>query len=158
MQVFKTGKMLFWTNEIKSWAFNVAFAIILYLCFRQYSSMGTENISIGLAVLLVLKIEETLTPYHITEIKFDEQRNLLILNLYSPMSGDKTKEYKLEQVRSELIHHSGIRKLLYSSVTLKVLMTYRGMFKINSRYGFSPSTLTSIDKTLKLLNASYATT
>ena len=78
----------------------------------------------------------------------------MIFKLYSPMSGEKIKKYELKVVRSELRHHSGITKLLSSAVTLNLLLTPKDMFRINSRYGFSSKALTSIDNTLKSLNAS----
>ena len=157
MQVFKTDRKLFWTNELKNWALTIVFATTLYYVFWLFSSPTTDNLLVGIVVLFLLKIAETLTPYHVTAIEIDRQTNHVTFKLYSLMSGDKVRKYELRQVRSELILHSGIAKLLSSPVTLKVLLMPKDTFRITSRYGFSRETLISVDNVLKSLSASVAT-
>ena len=137
MQVFRTDRKLFWTNELKSWALIIVFATALLFGFQLFSSTKTDNLLVGIFVLFLIKIADTITQYHVTEIEIDKLRNEMIFKLYSPMSGEKIKKYELKVVRSELRHHSGITKLLSSAVTLNLLLTPKDMFRINSRYGFS---------------------
>jgi hypothetical protein len=156
MQVFKADKNLFWTNELKSWALILVFVTILYFIFRILSTT-TDDLFVGIFVVFLLKAADTLTPYHVTAIEIDRKTNQLTFKLYSLISGKKVKRYELKQVRSELIYHSGIVRLLSSPVTLKVWLVPKGMFRITSRYGFSQETLTSVNNALKSLSASVTT-
>jgi hypothetical protein len=157
MQIFKTDKKNFLANELKSWLWTLAFATLLYFGFQQFLSVTHDKLIIGVVVLLLLKIGDTLTQYHVTEIQVDKQKNELTFLLNSIMSGEKVKKYELGQASSELIHNSGLTKLLSSPVTLKIFLTTKDTFRINNRYGFSTKTLTSVDNTLKSLSNSIAT-
>ena len=157
MQVYKANRKIFWTNELKSWFLTFAFAVALYYCVKLFSSVSAENLMVGFAVILLLKIADVVTPYRVTEIGIDAQKDQMKFKLYSLLSGDKVKTYELRQVSSELVHYSGLAKLLSSPLTLKVFLTSSDMFRISSRYGFSAKTLASVDNTLKALSTSNAT-
>lgn len=153
MQVFKTDRKLFWTNQLKSWALTIVFATALYFVLRLFSSASTDNLLVGVVILFLLKISDTFTPYHVTAIEIDRQTNQLIFKLYRFISGDKVRKYELSQARSELVYHSAIANAVSSPVTLKILLSSKDTFRINSRYGFSKETLTSVDKAMKLTDA-----
>lgn len=157
MQIFKTDKNIFWANELKSWLWTLAFATLLYFGFQQFLSVTNNKLIIGVVILLLFKIGDTLTQYHVTEIQVDSQKKQLTFILNSIMSGEKVKRYELGQVRSELIHNSWLTKLLSSPFTLKIFLVPKDMFRINNRYGFSTKTLVSVDNTLKSLDNSIST-
>jgi len=149
MQFFKIDRKIFWTNELKSWFITFAFAAAISFGVQLFSSISVENLMVGLVVIFLLKIADLVTPYRVTEIGIDTQKDQLTFRLYSPMSGDKIKTYELRQASSELVYHAGLTKLLSSPLTLKIFLMPKDMFRINSRYGFSTQTLASVDKTLK---------
>jgi|SRR6185312_14858811 len=149
MQVFKTDKKLFWANELKSWLYKFAFAALLYFGLKYFSSLTNDNIIIGVVVILLLKLADTLTQYHVREIQIDEQKKQMTLILNSRMSGEKIKKYELEQATSELKNNLGLTQYLSSPFTLKIFLKPKDTFVISNRYGFSLDTLTSVDKILK---------
>jgi len=61
------------------------------------------------------------------------------------MSGEKNKNYNLQQTHSEIIKTSKLNTFLNSDLILKIYLPDKKFFKIGSRYGFSPSTLETID-------------
>lgn len=149
MQVFKTDKKLFWANELKSWLWTFAFAALLYFGLKYFSSLTNDNIIVGVVVILLLKLADTLTQYHVREIQIDGQNNQMTVILNSKMSGEKIKQYELRQATSELINNSGLTRYLSSPFTLKVFLKPKDTFVISNRYGFTLETLTSVDKILK---------
>lgn len=151
MHVFKTDKKFFWINELKSWLWTFVFAALLYFGLKQFSSLTNDNIIVGVIVILLLKIADTFTQYHIIEIQIDGQKQQLTLVLKSILSGEKIKQYALGQVTSELISHSSLTRYLSSPFTLKIFLKPKDAFIISNRYGFTLETLTSVDKTLKLM-------
>lgn len=150
MQVFKTDIKIFWANELKSWLWTFAFAAFLFFVFRYFFALTNDNISVGVVVIFLMKLADTLTQYHVKEIQIDEQKKQMTVILNSVMSGEKIKQYELGQVTSELITNSGLTKYLSSSFTLKIFLNPKDTFKLSNRYGFTIETLTSVDKTLKL--------
>ena len=149
MQVFKTDKKLFWANELKSWLWTFAFAALLYFGLKYFSSLTNDNIIVGVFVILLLKLADTLTQYHVKEIHIDEQKKEMTVILNSRMSGEKIKKYELEKATSELINSSGLTRYLSSPFTLKVFLKPKDTFIISNRYGFTLETLTSVNKILK---------
>ena len=149
MQVFKTDKRFFWTNELISWVWTFAFAALLYFGIKLFSSLTNENILVGVFVILLLKLGDSLTQYHVIEIQIDEQNKQMTLILNSIMSGEKIKKYELRQASSELINNSGLTRYLSSPFTLKIFLNPKDTLVIGNRYGFKLDTLTSVDKVLK---------
>jgi hypothetical protein len=149
MQVFKTDKKLFWANELKSWLWTFAFAASLYYGLKYFSSLANENIIIGVVALLLLKLADALTQFHVREIQIDKQKKEMTVILNSRMSGEKIKIYGLEQASSELIHNSGLTRYLSSPYTLKVFLKTKETLVISNRYGFTLDTLTSVHQALK---------
>src|SRR5688572_17181653 len=123
MQVYKANSKIFWTNELKSWFLSFAFAVALYYCVKLFPSVLAENLMVGFAVILLLKIADVVTPYRVTEIAIDTQKDQMKFKLYSLLSGYKIKTYELRQISSELVRHSELMKLLSSPLTLKVFLT-----------------------------------
>lgn len=157
MQIFKADKNVFWVNELGSWLLTLASAALIYFGLQQFLLIPNDRLVIAVVVLLFIKIGDTLTQYHVTEIQVDSQEKQVIFILNSIVSGQKVKRYSLEQVRSELIRNSGITKVLSSSSTLKIFLVPKDMFRINNRYGFTTKILSSVDDTLKSLHNSVAT-
>jgi hypothetical protein len=153
MLTFKTDKKLFWTNELKSWLWTFAFAALLYLGLKQFSSLSSDTIMVGVVVIILLKLGDTLTQYHVREIQIDEQKNEMTFILNSRMTGQKRKIYGLEQTTSELINNSGLSKFFSSPFTLKIFLKPNDTFVISNRYGFTLDTLTSVDNILKSMKA-----
>ncbi len=151
MHVFKTDKDKFRTNELKSWLWTFAFAGLIYFAWKYFFSFTNDNLIVGVSVVLLLKLGDTLTQYHVREIKIDEDQRLITVLLNSRMSGEKIKIYELEHVTSELKIKSGLTKYLFSSYILKIYLNPKNTFVISNRYGFSLETLTSLDKVLKSL-------
>jgi hypothetical protein len=149
MQVFKIDKKLFWTNELKSWLWTFAFAALSYFGLKYFSSFANDNIIVGVVVILLLKLADTLTQYHVKEIQIDGQKKQLTVILNSRMSGEEIKSYELAQATSELINNSGLTKYLSSPFTLKLFLNPKDTFVISNRFGFTLETLTSLDKILK---------
>jgi len=149
MQVFKTDNKLFWANELKNWLWTFAFASFLYFGLKYFSSLTNDNIIFGVIVILLLKLADNLTQYHVREIQIEGQKKEMTVILNSRMSGEKIKIYGLEQATSELIKNSGLTRYLSSPFTLKVFLKPKDTFTISNRYGFTLDTLTSLDKVLK---------
>jgi len=149
MQVFKTDKKLFKANELKSWLWTFAFAVLLYFGLKYFFSLTNDNIIVGVVVIFLLKLADTLTQYHVSEIQIDEQKKQMTVILNSIMSGEKIKGYELGQATSELINNSGLTRYLSSPFTLKVILKPKDTFVIGDRYGFTLDTLTLVDKVLK---------
>ena len=149
MQVFKTDNKLFWANELKSWLWTFASAALLYFGLKYFSSLTNDNIIVGVVVVLLLKLADTLTQYHVREIQINGQKKEMTVILNSRMSGEIIKIYGIEQATSELISNSGLRRYLSSPFTLKVFLKPKDTFIISNRYGFTLDTLTSVDKILK---------
>ena len=149
MQVFKTDKKLFWANELKSWLRTFAFAVLLYFGLKYFYSLTNDNIIIGFVVILLLKLSDSLTQYHVREIQIDAQKKQMNVILNSRMSGEKIKKYELDQATSELVNNIGLTKYLSSPFILKIFLKPKDTFLISNRYGFSLDTLTSVDQMLK---------
>jgi hypothetical protein len=150
MQVFKTDKKIFWANELKSWLWPFAFAAFLFFVFRYLFALPNDNIRVGIVVIFLMKLADTLTQYHVREIQIDEQKKQMTVILNSVMSGKKIKQYELGQVTSNLITNSGLTKYFSSPFTLKIFLNPKDTFRLSNRYGFTLETLTLVDNTLKL--------
>jgi hypothetical protein len=149
MQVFKTDTKLYWTNELKSWAWTTIIGILLVVVLKLYYSLSQDKLLVGIAVIFILKLGDTLTRFHVKEIKIDTQTNQLIFILNSIMSGQKNRIYTLQQATSEITHNSALAKVLYSPLTLKIFLPPKVGFRINGRYGFSANTLQEVNNALK---------
>ena len=145
MQVYKTEKKSYLTNELKSWLLTMVIALILFLVFKLFFSLSEDKILLGIVVLFLLKLGDTLTQYHVTEIRLDANSNQITFILNNIMSGEKNKNYNLQQTHSEIIKTSKLNTFLNSDLILKIYLPDKKLFKIGSRYGFSPSTLETID-------------
>lgn len=150
MHVFKTDNKLYLTNELKCWAWTILFLILLVVIFKFYYSLPQNKLLFGIIVIFLLKLGDTLTRFHVKEIKIDTQSKQLIFILNSIMAGQKNRIYDLQQATSEITHNSTLAKVLYSPITLKILLPPKGGFRINGRYGFSANTLKEINNALKL--------
>ncbi|NNV54946.1 hypothetical protein [Limnovirga soli] len=153
MQFFKTNKKYFWSNELKSWLWTIAFAALVYFVLNYFYSITRDNFIIGVVVIFLRKLGDILTQYHVSEIQIDGQKKEMILILNSRMSGEKIKIYGIEQITSELIHYSGWKRYLYSPFTLNIFLNPKDKFVITNRFGFTLDTLTSVDKILKSTKA-----
>jgi hypothetical protein len=149
MQVYKADIKKFWFNEVKSWLWTLLLATIVYIIYYRLSPGNHDKLIIGIIILLLLKTGNLFTQYRVTEIEADEKNNQLSIVLKSFMSGEKVKKYELAQVRSELIHNSGLKKLLMSPGVLILFLSPTDTFHITHRYGFSPETLAAINNTLR---------
>jgi hypothetical protein len=156
MQTFKTDKKIFWISELKSWFWTFVFATFLYFGFKLFLSLTTDIIYVGVIVIFLTKLADTLTQYHLVEIQIDGQNNQLLFVLNSIMSGEKIKRYELGQATSELINNSGLTKYLSSPFTLNIFLRPKDNFKITNRYGFSLATLASVDKAINLKDRNSA--
>lgn len=157
MQVFKTDKKIFGISELKSWFWTFAFAALLYFGFKLFLPVPNDSVFIGVIVILLIKLADTLTQYRLVEIQIDGQNNQLIFVLNSIMSGEKIKRYELGQATSELVNNSALTKYLSSPFTLKIFLRPKDIFRITNRYGFSLATLTSVDNAINLKDSNYAT-
>jgi len=153
MQVYKTEKKSYLTNELKSWLLTMVIALILFLVFKLFFSLSEDKILLGIVVLFLLKLGDTLTQYHVIEIRLDANSNKITFILNNIMSGEKNKNYNLQQTHSEIIKTSKLNTFLNSDLILKIYLPDKKFFKIGSRYGFSPSTLETIDSSLKKLKS-----
>ena len=153
MQVYKTEKKSYLTNELKSWLLTMVIALILFLVFKLFFSLSEDKILLGIVVLFLLKLGDTFTQYHVTEIRLDANSNQITFILNNIMSGEKNKNYNLQQTHSEIIKTSKLNTFLNSDLILKIYLPDKKFFKIGSRYGFSPSTLETIDSSLKKLKS-----
>ena len=115
--------------------------------------MTHDKLVIGVIVLLLLKIGDTLTQYHVTEIHIDSESNQLTFMLNSIMSGEKTKQYKLEKATSDLKNNSGVTKYFASPYSLKIFLKPKDTFSLSNRYGFSFETLKQVDRSIKNKNS-----
>jgi hypothetical protein len=149
MRVFKTDKKTFWINELKSWLWDIAFAALLYLGCKYFTALTNDNIIIVAFVILLIKLGDTLTQYHVREIRIDKQQQQMTTVLHSPMSGEKIKQYDLSQVASALSNNSGLAKYLSSPFTLHIFLNPKNTLKLTNRYGFTLATLQSVDAALK---------
>ncbi len=150
MQIFKIDKKNYWINELKSWLWDIAFAALLYLGCKYFTTLTDDNIVIVAAVILLIKLGDTLTQYHVNEIRIDGEKQQMTVILHSPMSGEKIKQYDVSQVTSTLSNNSGLTKYLSSPFTLHIFLNPKDTLKLTNRYGFTLATLQSVDETLKL--------
>ena len=148
MQVFKTDKNTFLRNELVSWLGTVLFTLLLYVGFKSFSSQPDGRLLVPVCLVILFKLRDTLTHFHIREIKVDEQANQLTFVLHSVMAGERLKSYNLRLLKSDIIRYSGLLKIFRSSATLKVTLPNQETFRVSTRYGFSANTLTIVDKTL----------
>lgn len=149
MQVFKADIKRFWFYEMKSWLWTLLLATLVYIVYYRISAANHDKLIIGIIVLLLLKTGNLFTQYRVTQIEVNKKTNELSLVLKSLMSGEKIKKYELEQVHSELILNSGLKKLLISPNVLILFLSEKDTFHITHRYGFSSETLAAINNTLK---------
>ena|SRR5437868_5257889 len=152
LQIFRTNKNLYRKNELRSWLWTFILATTLYIVYHQYSGVTNDKLIIGITILLLLKTASLFTQYRVTEIEVDRKKNQLSIVLKSLLSGEKVKKYELAQVRSELIQHTGLTKLVFPSEMLKLFLSPKDTFHISSRYGFSKETLKTIDNTINNLS------
>jgi hypothetical protein len=148
MQVFKADIKRFWFYEMKSWLWTFLLATLVYIVYYRISSANHDKLIIGIIVLLLLKTRNLFTQYRVTEIEINKKTNQLSLVLKSLISGEKVKKYELDQVRSELIHNSGLKKLVVSPNVLILFLSPKDTFHITHRFGFSTEALTTINNTL----------
>jgi hypothetical protein len=156
MQIFKTDKKIFWANELKSWLWTFAFIAFVYFVPSQFVSLTSDTISVGVTVVLLLKLSDTLTQFHLKEIQIDDQTNQLIFVLKSVISCEKIKQYEFGQASSKLAINSGLAKYLTSPFALKIFLRPKDIFRINDRYGFSLATLTEINNIINSKNKQAA--
>lgn len=148
MQIFKTDKKLFLINELKSWLWTFVFVTIIYLGLQQFFSMAHDKL-IGVAViLLLLKLADAITQFHITEIHVNAQKNQLTFVLHCILSGEKIKRYELSDAASELKNNSSKILYGYSRFLLTIFLEQKGVFRISNRYGFSLATVTSVHEAI----------
>ena len=148
MQVFKTDRNIYLTNQLISWVWTIAFVLLVYFGFKLLSPQPIGRLLVPISLIILYRLRDTLTQFHVKKIKVDAQTNQLSFLLQSVMSGQKIRNYDLRQIKSELITYSRFASILYSSMTLKVLLPKNEVFRISSRYGFSANTLTLIDNAL----------
>jgi hypothetical protein len=148
MQVFKADLKRFWFYEMKSWLWTLLLATLVYIVYYRISSANHDKLVIGIIVLLLLKTGNLFTQYRTTEIEINKKNNEISLVLKSIMSAEIVKKYELDQVRSQLIHHSGLKKLLNSPNVLILFISPKDAFHITHRFGFSAETLAAINNTL----------
>jgi hypothetical protein len=152
MQVFTTDRKAYLTNELKSWAWTVAFVLLLYFGFQLFSPRSAGSFLIG---VLLLKLGDRLTQYHVKAIQIDKENYKINFRLNSIMSGQKIKTYDLRQVTAELTESK--TWTTKSSPALKIYLPKKESFRIDSRYGFSAATLTAINNALKISNNAVIT-
>jgi hypothetical protein len=102
-------------------------------------------------MVLLLKLADTLTQYHVKEIQIDGQQQQINLLLNSPMSGEKLRRYERGQVSSKFTTHSGFKKYLYAPFSLTIFLGPKARFVITNKYGFTADVLVSVDKAIKSL-------
>lgn len=149
MQIFKTDKKNYWINELKSWLWDIAFAALIFFGCKYFTALTNDNIVIIAFVILLIKLGDTLTQYHVREIRIDEEQQQMTTILHSPMSGEKIKQYDLSQVASALSNNSGLAKYFSSPFTLQIFLNAKNTLKLTNRYGFTLATLQSVDAALK---------
>ena len=154
MQTFNIDKKTFWINEIKSWLTVIAFAILLSFIFSYFFSFKVDRIITGFCVIILLKLSDSLTQFHIKQIQIDKTTNQLTFILQSRMSGQKVMKYKLEQMTSELITNNGLKKFFSFPIVLKVYLKPKDTFSITNKYGFTNDILLLVDRELKSCTAS----
>jgi len=148
MQAFTTDRKTYQTNELKSWAWTIAFALVLYSGFKLFSLVPQNSLFVGLTVIFLIKLGDTLTQYHVKTIQLDKENNRLNLILSSPMSGQKHKTYDLSQVSAELADNKSWTNGFGSSPVLKIYVTNKITFQLTSRYGFTKDILASVNQAL----------
>lgn len=87
--------------------------------------------------LLLLKIGALLTQYHFIEIQVDKQKDRLVFILNSRMSGREVKSCGIKEASSILVYPPGLKRFLFSPVTLNILLPEKRIFRVTTRYGFS---------------------
>jgi hypothetical protein len=152
MQVFTPNRKIYQSNELKSWAWTVAFVLFLYFGVRSFFPISQDSLFVGVAVAFLLKLGNTLTQYHVETIQLDKESDKLNLVLSSVMSGQKYKTYDLRQITTELTENKTLLTGFKPSLALKIHITEKGSFQINSRYGFTTDTLTAVNNAVKVLN------
>jgi hypothetical protein len=150
MHVFKTDAKLHLTNELKNWTLIITFGLLLFVVLKLFYSLPEDKLLVGIAVFFLLKTGDTITRFHVKEIKIDTQTNQLTFILSSIMSGQKSRIYELREATSELTHNSTLTKVFLSPLTLKILLAQKGRFRINGRYGFTTDTLEEVNHAIKL--------
>jgi hypothetical protein len=153
MIVYKTNKAAFWKNEIINWTQIFILGTILCFAFSFFSSFNKDKMSIGIIVMVLLKLSNFFTQYHIVEIKVDKPNNELTFLLLSRMSGQKIKKYQLDKVNSSFSVNSSWTKIFTYQFNLKILLNAKNFFVITNRYGFTKETLELVDNTLKTKTA-----
>jgi len=99
--------------------------------------------------VLLLKLGDTITQYHVHAISVDKANNNLRITLLSIMSGDKTMEFALEKVNSMLVQNKGLSRLITGSSLLEINISHKKGFRISKRYGFSSTDLEKIHELIQ---------
>lgn len=149
MQIFKTDKKRFRANELKSWLCTVGIAALVYFTVDFFALLAMDTTIAGVTIMLLLKLGDWLTQFHVKEIQIDRPNNELTFVLDSIMSGEKIKRYELSSATSALAINSGLKRHLFSAFVLKIFLHPKHIFTIGSRYGFSQETLRFIDSAIK---------
>ena len=157
MQVFTANRKTYQVNELKIWAWTGVFAILFYFGLKLFYSVSQDSLFVGITVVFLLRFGNTITQYHVKTIQLDKENDKLNLILSSIMSGQKNKIYDLRQITTELTENKTLITGFKPSLTLKIHITKKGTFKINSRYGFTADTLTAVNNAFKVLNNSVMT-
>lgn len=157
MRVFKTDKTLYLTNELKSWAWAIVSVLLFYFGAALFFYAPQDKLFVGVTLIFLFKLGETLTPYHVKEIQIEAEKNRLIFILDSILSGQRNKIHELQQTRSELIHSAGLTGALSSTLTLQIHLPGKEVYRITGRYGFPAKTLAEIHNALKSRDVLVAT-
>jgi hypothetical protein len=145
MQTFKRDKRQYLYNESKSWLLFFVGIAALYIAASTLFAIGQDKLVIAVAVMLLMKLGDTLTTACVQEIRIDKDRNFLTWKEYSLLSGDKIKNHTLAHTTAILHQKAG---KLFAYNTLSITLSEKKDLRLTERYGFKLETLAAMERLL----------
>jgi hypothetical protein len=152
MQVFKANKNKFLANELRSWVYTFGAGVIIYFVSNLVLTNSSETSFVFFLVIFLLKLSDTFTHFHTTEIQIDQSENKLTFLLKSLMTGNKEKSFNLSDTKLETVQRNRFPFFGQTEPNLRFYLPGNKIFKINSRYGFSKETLETLDQAFLKIN------
>ena len=140
MQVFQIDKKKYFARELKKWLVLLFFSGIGAFGGYLMNTLDLNQIGYFLVGEILLLVQD-LFQFHVREIIIDAGANELRFDLQSPLSGEMSKIFDLNDAKVILIENTGLRKWLFDPIQLKVFLPKKQVFKITKRYGFAAETL-----------------
>lgn len=143
MKVFKTRRVDRLASGAKAFLLNAVIIFIILLAFYYFGPISQSGIKLGAIICFMIWIRESIVPYRVREIHFNDTGTKMRFELVSRLSGTEQRVYELKDVSAKIIKRKWYWMDLFPTI-LRIDLPNKGVFQITGRYGFSADTLRKI--------------